>query len=238
MQHDPKVQFEQYPTSAHLAARIAYTAETTYGDLTDKAVADLGCGCGMLSIAAGIMGAGLLYGFDIDDDALEIAQGNLETFELEMELVRVNVVAGRLLEEEAARTGKNGGGPRQAGGKPANVVASSAVQDIALDRIAPPLARFAKQFDTVIMNPPFGTKPGNRGIDMAFLRVALGLARTAVYSLHKSSTRDYILQRAAAWGAKGTVLAQLRFDVPQMYKFHKRASVDVEVDLWRFELGN
>ena len=26
-------------------------------------------------------------------------------------------------------------------------------------------------FDTVLMNPPFGTKPGNKGIDMVFLKL-------------------------------------------------------------------
>lgn len=27
---------------------------------------------------------------------------------------------------------------------------------------------------------------------------------------------------------------QLRFDVPQLYKFHKKKEVDIAVDLWRF----
>jgi predicted RNA methylase len=44
--------------------------------------------------------------------------------------------------------------------------------------------------DTVIMNPPFGTK--QKGADMEFLRAACRLARTSVYSLHKSSTRAHI----------------------------------------------
>lgn len=48
--------------------------------------------------------------------------------------------------------------------------------------------RFYKQFDTVLMNPPFGTKH-NEGIDMKFLEVALKLSNNAVYSLHKTSTR-------------------------------------------------
>ncbi|CAM9502521.1 unnamed protein product, partial [Choristocarpus tenellus] len=42
--------------------------------------------------------------------------------------------------------------------------------------------------DTVIMNPPFGTR--NSGIDMIFLEQALQVASTAVYSMHKSSTRQ------------------------------------------------
>jgi len=30
------------------------------------------------------------------------------------------------------------------------------------------------------------------------------------------------------------LLWQLRFDVPKMYKFHKKKEVDIAVDLWRF----
>lgn len=42
-------------------------------------------------------------------------------------------------------------------------------------------------FDTVIMNPPFGTR--NTGIDSQFVSIAMRHA-TTVYSLHKTSTRD------------------------------------------------
>lgn len=44
--------------------------------------------------------------------------------------------------------------------------------------------------DTVIMNPPFGTKI--KGADMQFLRVACSLGPAQIYSLHKSSTRSHI----------------------------------------------
>eukprot|EP00041_Stephanoeca_diplocostata_P022413 m.534629 g.534629 ORF g.534629 m.534629 type:complete len:92 (+) comp22057_c0_seq6:338-613(+) len=44
----PKMQLEQYPTSAHIAARMLFAMEE-YGDITGKSVADLGCGCGVLS---------------------------------------------------------------------------------------------------------------------------------------------------------------------------------------------
>ena len=66
--------------------------------------------------------------------------------------------------------------------------------------------RLHKSFDTVIMNPPFGTKVKGKwvcyessklwplicfaGIDMVFLERALQLATECVYSLHKSSTRE------------------------------------------------
>lgn len=49
-------------------------------------------------------------------------------------------------------------------------------------------SKWRKVFDTVVMNPPFGTKH-NAGMDMKFLSAALNIAKTAVYSLHKTSTR-------------------------------------------------
>jgi predicted RNA methylase len=34
------------------------------------------------------------------------------------------------------------------------------------------------------------------------------------------------------------VLAELRFDIPLMYAFHREQSKDVHVDLWRFSVTN
>jgi predicted RNA methylase len=64
------------------------------------------------------------------------------------------------------------------------------------------------------------------------------IASTAVYSLHKTSTRDYIVKKATQWGAKVDVIAELKFDIPQMYKFHKQKSVDIDVDFLRFDVRN
>lgn len=91
---------------------------------------------------------------------------------------------------------------------------------------------FAKKFDTVIMNPPFGTS--TKGADMEFLKIALMLASGSVYSLHKSSTRQHVLKKAEQFGAKAKVLAELRFDLPATYKFHKKDSIDIQVDFIRF----
>lgn len=94
--------------------------------------------------------------------------------------------------------------------------------------------RTNKMFDIVVMNPPFGTKQ-NKGIDMVFLKRAIDSSTKAVYSLHKSSTRDHVLKKARDFGVQGEVLAQLRYDLPNTYKFHKKQSKDIEVDFLRFE---
>ncbi|KHJ85412.1 hypothetical protein OESDEN_14862, partial [Oesophagostomum dentatum] len=92
---------------------------------------------------------------------------------------------------------------------------------------------FRSGFDVVIMNPPFGTK-NNSGIDLNFVKSGLEILHTggSLFSLHKSSTRDYILKTANKWeNADAKCVAQLRWDLPATYKFHKKKSVDIDVDL-------
>ncbi|KAL1935585.1 hypothetical protein VTP01DRAFT_4725 [Rhizomucor pusillus] len=187
---DPKIQYEQYPTTAHLAARMLYTADTVYDDIEDKAVGDFGSGCGILSIAANILGASYSVGFDIDPDAIRIAQENANEFEVDIDFILTDLNHANL-------------------------------------------DRFRGCFDTIVMNPPFGTK--NKGIDMIFLKKAVELANTSVYSLHKTSTREHIMKKAKEWGVECQVLAEMKFDVPMMYKFHKKKSVDIAVDFLRFK---
>ena len=85
----PKVNLEQYPTSAHLAARR--NAGDFYGDIEDKKVLDLGCGPCILGIGAQIFGSAYTMGIDIDLDALNVARQNIEDFEVDVELVQANV---------------------------------------------------------------------------------------------------------------------------------------------------
>ncbi|EGD76738.1 methyltransferase-like protein 5 [Salpingoeca rosetta] len=192
---EPKVLLEQYPTSAHIAAHLLYTMDSTYGDVEDKVVCDFGVGGGILSIGAIMLGAGMCIGCDIDDDALEIARANADEFEIDnLELLRVDV------------------GTRHAGHLPPLPIGS---------------------VDTVIMNPPFGTKK-NAGIDMNFLEQASRICTGAIYSLNKTSTRAFIQRKCRSFGLEMEVVAELRYDIPQMYKFHKKKSVDVEVDFLRF----
>lgn len=89
-----------------------------------------------------------------------------------------------------------------------------------------------KSFDTVVMNPPFGTKK-NIGIDMQFLKVATQLSNNVVYSLHKTSTRDFVQKKMKDLKVKGKVIAELRYNIESSYRFHKKSSVDIAVDVWR-----
>ncbi|KAF0309742.1 Methyltransferase-like protein 5 [Amphibalanus amphitrite] len=185
----PKVKLEQYVTPAHIAACLLHTAQASFGDIAGRAVADLGCGPGVLAAGAAALGAGSVLAVDIDEDALATARANLEEAEL-----------------------------------PAVDLLQADVQEVA--------QLWRQPVDTVITNPPFGTKR-NAGADMRFLQAALELAGSAVYSLHKRSTRRHVQRQAELWAARATVVAELRYDLPSTYGFHRRASVDIEVDLWR-----
>ncbi|XP_050098971.1 rRNA N6-adenosine-methyltransferase Mettl5 [Anopheles aquasalis] len=187
----PKVSLEQYITPSHIASQALYAVQTKYGDLEGRTVLDLGCGTGMLSIGAAMLGAALVVGSEIDTDAVKAFQNNCDEFNL----YNVDCVQADVLQIKGLYGNSS--------------------------------------FDTVLMNPPFGTKR-NAGIDMVFLRTGLELARGAVYSMHKTSTRDHITRKAAEWGIKASVVAELRYNLSSSYKFHRHRSVDIAVDFWRF----
>lgn len=218
---EPKIQLEQYQTSPHLAARILFSAQQSYGSFEGKQVLDLGCGSGIFTLGPILLGADFVMGVDLDRDALDICRRN------------VNLVCGDEEEEEEENDEREASGSKE---DSSNATTSCGVNyDLLQANVLEDdtFARFHKSFDTVVMNPPFGTKQ-QKGVDMLFLRRALELATDCVYSLHKTSTRNHIERKCHEWAVEMEVLAELRFDLPKTYKFHKKASVDVEVDFIRF----
>ncbi|KAG0293294.1 Methyltransferase-like protein 5, partial [Dissophora globulifera] len=145
-------------------------------------------------------------GFDIDPDAIAIAQENCEQFEVEMDFILTDLSA------TPAPSNTDGEGASNSRG---------------------PYEMMKGKLDTILMNPPFGTKL--KGIDMVFLKKGIDLANHAVYSLHKTSTREHILKKAKEWGVECEVVAELRYNLDKSYKFHKKQSLDIAVDFLRFE---
>lgn len=84
------------------------------------------------------------------------------------------------------------------------------------------------KYHTAIINPPFGTK-NTSGVDVLFLDKALQIA-DVVYSIHKTSTRDYFKEKYAG---RIKILSKMYFELKKTYRFHKKESVHVEVDLIR-----
>ena len=72
---DPRADLEQYRTPPGLAAHLVHTADLQ-GDVEDRLVVDLGCGTGMLALAAALRGPQRVVGLDLDPDPLATAQRN------------------------------------------------------------------------------------------------------------------------------------------------------------------
>ncbi|KAK9866625.1 hypothetical protein WJX84_002657 [Apatococcus fuscideae] len=192
--NDPKIELEQYSTSPHLASQLLFMADVSFDDICGKTVIDLGCGTGMLSIGAGILGSSHVIGLDMDADALQTACDNVMEFDdlsidfVQMRMQDVGHLSSRL------------------------------------------------QADTLVLNPPFGTR--KKGADIEFLQTAIQMAQGAVYSLHKTTTRAHVQKVAQREPrvASAEVLAEMRFDLPATYAFHKQRCADIAVDLWRIAM--
>lgn len=146
----------------------------------------------MLSIGAAVLGAGYVCGVDIDDDALAIAATNVEEMEVDIDFVRSDITrlalplarqaagaavtaaaedgaqegpsqhaadaqSGSEGESEGESAGESAGRDAGAGDEPADATTRGAA-----DRGAG-----GARWDTVLMNPPFGTRC--KGVDMLFL---------------------------------------------------------------------
>ncbi|HYA32635.1 MAG TPA: METTL5 family protein [Candidatus Bathyarchaeia archaeon] len=70
----PSATYEQYPTSAPVAARLLHFAYMQ-GDIDGVDVVDLGCGTGVLALGAALLG-GIVTGVDSDKRALNLARKN------------------------------------------------------------------------------------------------------------------------------------------------------------------
>ncbi|MDI6738381.1 MAG: methyltransferase, partial [Nanoarchaeota archaeon] len=112
---DKQVKLEQYQTDSEIAGEALWNA-FMLGDIEDKAIADFGCGNGILGIGALLLGAKKAVLVDIDKNSIEAAKENVK---------------------KAAK---------EAGGK-LNALLEN--KDI---------SKVKGRFDTVLQNPPFGTK--------------------------------------------------------------------------------
>ncbi len=74
---------EQYQTDPEIAAGIVWTAAINK-EISGKVIVDLGCGTGILGIAALVIGAKKVIFVDIDEKAVEIAKENIAFVEKEL----------------------------------------------------------------------------------------------------------------------------------------------------------
>lgn len=172
----PKIELEQYATPPHIAATLINTIDSTYDHLRDKYVADLGCGTGRLAIGSVFSGAAQVVGYDIDKSAIDCAIQN------------VSELFGDDDDDESFEEG-DGQSSEKRSQTILNAYKGCRSVNFVLADIRSLGGCDSKRFDTVIMNPPFGTKQ-NQGLDIIFLEQAIRMCAGFVYSLHKTSTRD------------------------------------------------
>jgi putative methylase len=92
----PSPRLEQYQTPPALAARLLYHASLR-GDIIDRQVCDLGCGTGILSIGAALLGAATVTGVETDRHALAVARRNATNFEASISFISGDVADPDLL---------------------------------------------------------------------------------------------------------------------------------------------
>jgi len=182
---NPAPSAEQYPTPAGIAAEVAYLAHAK-GDIQGRSVVDLGCGNGVLAIAAKLLGAGPVAGVDSDPLAMEVALRNA---------VRAQVdVAWRLADVRAIH----------------------------------------EAFDTVLMNPPFGSQ--RRHADRPFLDAALASGHI-VYTFLNAKAEAYVRHRIESAAGRITDRLAYAFPIPHTFAFHRDELRRIDVILYRFEVG-
>jgi putative methylase len=93
---DPDPSLEQYMTPATIASDILFTAYSE-GDINGMDVLDPGCGTGMFSVGACMLGAANVYGFDISEKAIAVAKENANAFgtKINFEVCDINDIKQR-----------------------------------------------------------------------------------------------------------------------------------------------
>jgi putative methylase len=86
------------------------------------------------------------------------------------------------------------------------------------------------KFDTVLMNPPFGTK--RRHADVRFLETALKIGNV-IYSIHKTATQEFIENWLQNHNANHQIIMNTRMEIGHQFHFHRKTKYAVEVQVYR-----
>lgn len=86
----PKANLEQYSTPSFIASDILFTA-FLMNDINNKNIIDLGCGTGIFSLGAKLLGAKKVIGIDIDKNVIDIAKEVSDKLNLEIQFIENDI---------------------------------------------------------------------------------------------------------------------------------------------------
>ena len=92
------------------------------------------------------------------------------------------------------------------------------------------VTEFNQQVDTVIQNPPFGTK--QKHADKPFLETAFGIAKS-IYSFHKTTSKEFIAKISEDHGFTIGEYYEFKFPIKATQLFHRKKLHRVKVGCWR-----
>ncbi len=204
--YEPKVRQEQYLMDSEIGASVLWQAYLL-GDIEGRVIADLGCGTGLLGIGALLLGAKHAVLADSDKKALEIAKRNITKIrEGFSDAQKSEISDSSKVKSEGYNIGK-------------------------VKLICKDIKNVMIRADTVIQNPPFGTKVSHA--DIPFLEKAMETA-PVVYSFHKSETKGFLERFSAKKNAKITHVWPFKFPLKASFSFHRRQIHRIDVSCFRF----
>jgi len=86
------------------------------------------------------------------------------------------------------------------------------------------------RFDTVLMNPPFGTKQEHA--DIRFLETALHLG-SVIYSVHKTATQEFLENWLQNHTANYQIIMNTKMEIGHQFNFHRKSRYAVDAQVYR-----
>ena len=111
-----------------------------------------------------------------------------------------------------------------------NALANSRRLGLEADWVISDISSLQGRFNTVLMNPPFGTK--RRHNDVRFLRVALDLGEI-IYSIHKATTMSFISRWLKEKNVTSESIIKTEMPIEHQFAFHRKRRYFVEVEVIR-----
>lgn len=100
--------------------------------------------------------------------------------------------------------------------------------DVEIELLKMDVAEYRGNFDTVVMNPPFGSQ--NKHADRPFLEKATECA-DCIYTLHMTDTLDFLAKLISARGFAIEDRKRFKFDIPHTFAFHRKSRKSFDVSL-------